>query len=105
LVLDLEIARAFIQNKLQEKAMTHLYIRTQSKSLVICSMEREGEAVRALLTGFPEEEFSLCIANPRGDWQLVPLVGGLPEIMTVLTDTLGFALAVWPDKGLRKRLP
>ncbi|BBI31335.1 hypothetical protein [Cohnella abietis] len=96
MALDLELAEIFIQNKLQAIEMSHLYVRTQSKSLVIFSMEQDEEAIRAILTQFSGDEFLLSIADPRGEWQLIPHTGTLTEMVEVLTDELTFALARWP---------
>lgn len=97
LALALELARRFIQNKLQEMAMTHLYVRTQSNSVIIYSTERNMEFIRAILTQAPANEFMLSIANHRGQWQLIPFVGLLSEMVDSLTEELVFILARWND--------
>ena len=99
MALALEFAEIFIQNKLQTLAMTHLYVRTQSRSLIIYSIERDGETTRAILTQLLGHEFALSISNHRGKWQLIPLVGPLSEMMNLLTEDLTFVLARWFDNG------
>jgi hypothetical protein len=95
--LALELAESFIRNKLQALAMTHLDVQIRSRSLIIYSMERNVEGIRAMLTHTPGNEFALSIADHRGEWQLIPFAGLLPDVMNLLTEELVFALARWPD--------
>jgi hypothetical protein len=98
LALALELAKVFIQNKLQAMTMTHLHVRRQGRrSLIIYSLEWNEVAIRAILTRLPRNDFVLSIANHRGKWQLIPLIGPLPELLFVLTEDLAFTLARWPD--------
>ncbi len=97
--LDLKISLSFIRNKLQAMEMTHLGVRAQGRSLIIFSTEPSEEAIRAVLTRLDRQDFVLSIANHRGKWQLVPVVGPLQEMMDMLTDELAFTLACWPDTG------
>ncbi|XID92332.1 hypothetical protein ACF3MZ_28340 [Paenibacillaceae bacterium WGS1546] len=98
MALALEFAKVYIQDKLHEKKMTHLHVRRQGQSLIIYSHEWDGIANRALLTRFPGNEFSLCISDPRGKWQLIQVIGELPDMLEMLIDDLAFALARWPDE-------
>ncbi|WP_373229770.1 hypothetical protein [Cohnella sp.] len=100
LTLALELAETFIRIKLRVLAMTHLYVRTQSNSLVIYSMERNEEAIRGILTHSSGNEFILSIANHRGKWELIPFVGELAKMMDLLTEDLTFALARWSESEI-----
>ncbi|QJD86444.1 hypothetical protein [Cohnella herbarum] len=99
MALALELAKTFIQNKLQAMAMTHLHVRRQGRCLIVYSVEWDEVAIRAILTLMPRNDFVLSIANHRGKWQLIPLVGPLPEMMAVLTEDLAFSLARWPNSS------
>ena len=98
--LDLKISLGFIRNKLQAMGLTHLSVRSQGRSLIIFSMEPKEEAIRAVLTRLDgRQEYVMTIANHRGKWQLVPVVGPLQEMLDMLTDELAFTLAYWHDAG------
>jgi len=92
----LEMARIYIQNTLHGKSMDHLYVRRQAGSLLVYSDETGTMAKRAMFTRLPGNDYALCIANPRGRWELIPAVGELPVLLDILTDQLAFALARWP---------
>jgi len=95
LALALEIAENDIQHMLRQMRLTHLNVRTKSNSVIIYSVESDGEAIRAILTLAPGNEFVLSIANHRGKWHLVPSVGELPVMLELLTGDLVFTLARW----------
>lgn len=93
--LSLESAQTFIQNKLRALALTHLCVCIHDRNLVIFSISEQKEACRTILTLFPGGAYVLSIANHRGNWQLIPMVGALPVLMDVLTKQLAFALSRW----------
>lgn len=93
--LVLQLALAELQNKFQELTLTHLRVRIQDRDLLIYSIEKEQEVHRALLTPYPGSIYMLSIASPHGDWQLIPMVGSLGEMMSILTSRLSFALTRW----------
>ncbi|MFC4599910.1 hypothetical protein [Cohnella hongkongensis] len=98
--LDLQVSLGYVRSKLQERGRAHLSVRAQGRSLVIYSRERGEEAIRAVLTRLEgRPDYALSIANHRGKWQLVSVVGPLREMMDMLTGELAFALAYWPDNG------
>lgn len=98
--LDLKISLGFIRNTLQASGMTHLSVRAEGRSMIIFSMEPKEEAIRAVLTRLNgRQDYVLTLANHRGKWQLVPVVGPLQEMLDMLTDELAFALAYWPQVG------
>jgi len=96
--LALEMSKIFIQNWLHEQSMNHLHVRKQGKSLLIFSFENEEIANRAVLVRFPNNDYSLCVANHRGKWEMVRFVGELPAMLKLLTSRFAFALARWPDE-------
>lgn len=95
LSLALHWAHMLIQKKLQALDFTHLSVRIQDSNFVIYSIEYQNEAHRAILTRFRSNEYMLCIANHRGNWQPTPFIGTLSELMAILTGRLAFVLARW----------
>ncbi|MCD9020344.1 hypothetical protein [Cohnella silvisoli] len=93
--LALHFAHMLIQNKLHALELTHLWVRTHGRNLIIYSIEHQEEVNRAILTLFPGNAYLLCIANHRGNWQPTPFVGTLPQQMSILTGKLAFALSRW----------
>lgn len=94
----LESAQIFIQNKLRALALTHLCVHIYDRNLMIFSVSKQEKAYRASLSFFSGGIYVLSVANHRGNWQLIPLVGTLPEIMAVLTNELVFTLSRWQDE-------
>lgn len=83
--------------RMQELGMTHIHVRTQGKNIIVFSIERNSPAKRAIFTCMPDNDYTLCLSDPRGKWQLIPVVGELPDMLDLLTGKLVFALARWPD--------
>jgi len=103
--LALEMEKVFVRNWLREMSLHHLHVLGQDKSLLIYSIEDGRIARRAVLVRFPRNEYSLCIANPRGQWELIPVVGELPAMLELLNKRLAFSLARWPDARTSRFVP
>lgn len=93
--LALHSAYLFVLDKLHAHAHTHLSVRIHDHNLIIYSVEQQEVTYRAILTCYPGNEFILSVTNHRGNWQMIPHVGSLPELMSMLTGNLSFTLTRW----------
>lgn len=77
----------------KEKGITHLQVQGRGDHLVIYSQEEEEKFNRARLTRKSSNKFLLSMANHRGKWEPTPYTGSIDELVALLTEQFGFAIA------------
>jgi len=88
----------FAQEELEEliasyKGLGHIHIKRRGKSLTLCSDSPHGPDVHAKLTARGRDIWSLSLPRHTGRWEKTPFIGPMPQVVSTLTDMLGFHLA------------
>ncbi|MDG0808072.1 hypothetical protein [Cohnella rhizosphaerae] len=97
LKMDREAERLLLERALEQRGFDHLHVRVHGTHLILYLLD-EGEPVnRARLTKVTVQYYTLSMADYRGHWKATPYRGTLDEIVKLLTEQFGFALAPWPS--------
>ena len=97
LKIDREAERMMLERELEQHGFDHLHVRVHGTNLIIYLLD-DGEPVnRARLTKVTVQYYTLSMADYRGRWEATLYRGTLDEIVRLLTEQFGFALAPWPS--------
>ena len=88
----------FAQEELEEligshDGLGHIRIKRRGKSLTLYSDSPEGMDLHAKLTARGRDIWGLSLPRHTGRWEKTPFVGPMPQVVSTLTDMLGFHLA------------
>lgn len=97
LKIDREAERMLLERELEQRGFDHLHVRVHGTHLILYLLD-DGEPVnRARLTKVTVQYYTLSMADYRGRWEATPYRGTFDEIVKLLTEQFGFALAPWPS--------
>lgn len=73
--------------------LEHLRVKRRGKSLTLYSTDSAGTLNHARLTWLGGATWGLSLPRHTGRWEKTPFIGTLDDIVSILTQMLGFHLA------------